>query len=220
MPTMDTTPRRRSSIVRARPRRPRPWQALLAVLLAFLAVQGEPATDTLAAVAHAARLEVARRAAPTAPAARLDAATHGVTAGEDAHAAESRPDFRADFPRLDEGQPGAPYSYTVQVRNEGAASGAVRVSTVLPPVFTNVRVTAPGFSCTRQFSASGAQAGTLVSCLRMDLGSGATAELTVEANAPAEVGEYSLIVTVDPRDETAEADEANNQQTATVHVRA
>src|SRR4051794_6732362 len=60
-----------------------------------------------------------------------------------------RPDFRVAFTRLDVGQAGDSLSYTVQVQNEGSAGGAVRVTTMLPPEFSNVRVNAPGFACSR-----------------------------------------------------------------------
>lgn len=132
--------------------------------------------------------------------------------------ATGRPDFRATIPNLDDRQAGRPFSYTVQVRNEGAGSGAVRVTTMLPPEFTNVRVHAPGFSCSRQFTPSGSDAGTLVACTRNELASGATAEVTVEANAPSKAGTYRLEATADPRDEVAETDEGNNQVSTTVNV--
>ena len=46
---------------------------------------------------------------------------------------DSRPDFQVTFAHLDEAQAGRPFSYTLQVRNEGTAAGTVSVSTVLPP---------------------------------------------------------------------------------------
>ena len=106
----------------------------------------------------------------------------------------------------------------MQVRNDGGAGGAVRVTTILPPAFSNVRVQAPGFACSRQFTPSGPDAGTVVSCSRNDLAIGMVAEMTVEANAPTAPGTYRLLATADPRGEVPEADEANNQVVATIDV--
>ena len=115
-------------------------------------------------------------------------------------------------------QAGRPFSYTIQVRNDGAAAGVASVSAIVPPELSNVRVNAPGFVCTRRFTPSGAEAGTLVTCLRNDLESGATADVTIEANAPSAAGTYRLTALADPRDEVAEADEGNNAADATVLV--
>ena len=79
-------------------------------------------------------------------------------------------------------------------------------------------MTAPGFVCTRRFSASGPQAGTLVTCQRGDLESGGSADVTIEANAPATLGPIHLTASADPRDEIAEADETNNDADVTVQV--
>jgi hypothetical protein len=132
--------------------------------------------------------------------------------------ADRRPDFQVSFVRLGDGQAGLPLSYTVQVRNEGHGGGLATVSTIVPLAMSNVRVSAPGFACTRRFTANGPQAGTMVSCTRNELEAGASAELTVEANAPSEAAVYQLSATADPRDETAETDESNNEADATIHV--
>jgi subtilase family serine protease len=134
--------------------------------------------------------------------------------------ADLRPDFQVEFVRVDDGKAGTPLTYTVQVRNEGDGSGAATVSTIVPPELSNVRVTAPGFACTRRFSASGPQAGTVVSCTRSELDAGASAEMTIEANAPSAAAVYQLTATADPRDEIAETDESNNEADATIRVRA
>ena len=42
---------------------------------------------------------------------------------------------------------------------------------------------------------------------------------SIEAHAPRAAGAYRLTATVDPRDDVAELDEANNGADATVHVR-
>jgi hypothetical protein len=131
---------------------------------------------------------------------------------------EDRPDFRVTFMALDDAQAGQPFSYTIRVRNDGGAAGVASVSAVVPPELSNVRVNAPGFVCTRRFTASGAQAGTLVSCMRNDLESGGFADVTIEANAPSEAGTYQLTAVADPRDEVAEADEGNNAADLTVQV--
>ena len=129
-----------------------------------------------------------------------------------------RPQLRAELTGIAEGQAGSPFSYTVQVRNDGGAADSAHVSTVLPPEFSNVRVNAPGFACTRQFSASGPQAGTVVACTRNSLPSGATADVTVEANAPGVAGEYRLVASADSRDDATDDGEGTSQVTTTVRV--
>ena len=128
------------------------------------------------------------------------------------------PDFRLVVTDVADGQAGQPFSYVVQVRNDGEAGGGVRFSTTLPPAFSNVHVNAPGFACTRQFTPSGPEAGTLVACSRNNLERGATAAVTIEANAPAVAGEYRLLATADSRDDVPEAEENNNQVVVTVRV--
>ena len=164
------------------------WQTILAALVALIAVHGQP---------------VAARGTDLAV---RDAATDG------------RPDFRVAFATLDAAQAGRPFSYTIQVRNAGAAADIASVSAVVPPELSNVRVNAPGFVCTRRFTPSGAQAGTLVACMRNDLESGATADVTIEANTPSAAGAYHLTAVADPRDEVAETDEGNNAADATILV--
>ena len=112
-----------------------------------------------------------------------------------------------------------PLRYIVRVHNEGQGGGMAAVNTIVPLAMSNVRVSAPGFACTRRFTANGPQAGTMVSCTRNDLDAGASAELTIEANAPSEVAVYQLTATADPRDETDETDESNNETDATISVR-
>jgi hypothetical protein len=194
---------------------------VLAALLALLAVEGQPVAASYATSGPTARYSHSARSA--AAAVHPDAsATVGVAHEVGAPATDARPDARPDFlvtfSRLPDTQAGQPFSYTLQVRNDGSAGGAVSVNTILPPELSNVRVNAPGFVCTRHFMASGPQAGTMVSCNRSDLESGSTADLTIEANAPASLGEIHLTAVADPRDEVAEADEANNEADATVEV--
>lgn len=185
----------------SRRRQGRSWRAVLAALLALIAVQGQPLAASLAgdsAIARAALAESAYQARTAAT--------------------EARPDFRVAFTEVEDARVGQPFRYTVEVRNVGVVAGAVRVTTIVPPALTNVRVTAPGFACTRQFTPSGSQAGTLVTCTRNDFPGGAAASVTVEANAPATSGDFRLTATADPRDDVAETDEANNQTSATVQV--
>jgi hypothetical protein len=134
-------------------------------------------------------------------------------------AVDERPDFRVTFVPPDDAQAGQPFSYTMQVKNDGGAATIASVSTVVPPELTNVRVTAPGFVCTRRFTPNGAQAGTLVACMRNDLEAGAVADVTIEANAPPAAGSYQLTAVADPRDDVLEADEGNNAADVTVRVR-
>jgi uncharacterized repeat protein (TIGR01451 family) len=195
------------------------WQAGLAALLALLAVEGQPVAASYATGTPAGRAIHGARVAPSA--ATADGAAN-VSAGREAPAARvaGRPDFSVQFAHLDDAQPGQPFSYTIQVRNAGDAGGTVSVSTVLPPDLSNVRVTAPGFVCTRHFAASGPQAGTQVACTRGDLEGGAVADVTVEANAPAGPGPIHLTARADPRGEIAEADETNNDADVTVEIQA
>lgn len=195
------------------------WQAGVAALLALLAVEGQPVSASYATGNPGGRAIYAARAATSAS---TFADVHSGSAARETAAASvsGRPDFVVQFARLDDAQAGRPFSYTVQVRNVGNASGAVMLSTVLPPELSNVRVGAPGFVCTRYFAASGPQAGTLVSCARGDLEGGATADVTIEANAPATLGSVHLTAVADPRGEVAEADETNNNADATVEIHA
>ena len=133
--------------------------------------------------------------------------------------ADLRPDFHVSFSRVEDGQDGQPLSYTVRIRNTGQSGDTATVSMLVPPELQNVRVSAPGFACTRRFSASGAEAGTMVSCTRSELDAGAVAEVTIAANAPSVAAAYQLTATADPRDEIAEIDEANNDARATIRVR-
>lgn len=194
------------------------WQAGLAALLALLAVEGQPVAASYATGNPAGRAAYSARA--VASASNADTATSVPAVREAAARVESRPDFSVQFSHLDDAQAGRPFSYTIQVRNEGKAGGTVSVSTVLPPDLANVRVSAPGFVCTRHFSASGAQAGTLVACTRGELESGGSADVTIEANAPTGLASIHLTAVADPRGEVAEADETNNDADVTVEIQA
>ena len=200
--------------------RPWHWQTIVAALLALLAVEGQPVAASYATAGPTARAaEIARRQA-TAPA-RVEASASAARATDISvrdGAADGRPDFRVTFSALDDAQVGESFSYTIQVRNDGRSAGVASVSAMVPPALSNVRVNAPGFVCTRRFTPSGPQAGTLVSCMRNDLESGAVAEMTIEANAPSTAGTYHLTAVADPRDEVAEADEGNNDADVTVRV--
>jgi hypothetical protein len=210
---------------------------IVAALVALIAVEGQPVAASQATTGPAGRVaEMARRqAAGTARAEASATAARGTdpsagpsragisaapTSGQAVRdgATDGRPDFRVTFATLDDARAGRPFSYTIQVRNDGAAAGVASVSAVVPPELSNVRVNAPGFVCTRRFTPSGAQAGTLVACMRNDLESGATADVTIEANAPSAAGEYHLTAVADPRDEVAETDEGNNAADVTVLV--
>jgi len=196
------------------------WQAILAALLALLVVDGQPVAASYAITGPVARAaEMARR--QIEPIARHEASARAAQEPEASvreNASDGRPDFRVAFTTLDDAQVGQPFSYTIQVRNDGAAAGVASVSTVVPPELSNVRVTAPGFLCTRRFTPSGSQAGTLVACMRNDLDGGAVADVSIEANMPSAAGTYQLTATADPRDEVAEADEGNNEADIAVRV--
>ena len=193
---------------------------MLVVLLAVLAVEGQPVAASHATAGPAGWLaEVAWRQA--AASARVEAAANRSREAEAAvrdAAAAGRPDFRLTFAAPDEVQAGQSFDYTIQVHNDGAAAGVASVSAVVPVELSNVRVTAPGFVCTRRFTPSGAQAGTLVACMRNDLDGGETADVTIEANAPSAAGSYHLTAVADPRNEVAETDEGNNEADATIQV--
>lgn len=194
---------------------------MVAVLLVLIVVDGQPVAATYAASGLVTRAADAARRVAT-PVIRVDASPSpgAVTGSAVMVKADLRPDFQVEFVRLGDGQAGTPLTYTVQVRNDGQGGGMATVNTMVPPELSNVRVTAPGFACTRRFSASGPQAGTVVSCMRGELDAGASAELTIEANAPSTAAVYQLTATADPRDEIAETDESNNEADATIRVRA
>jgi hypothetical protein len=190
---------------------------ILAALLALLAVQGQPVAASYATTGAVGRAaEVARRQAH-------DTTVAGASREADIivrdGSADGRPDFQVTFTTLDDAQVGQPFSYTIRVRNDGSAAGVASVNAIVPPELSNVRVNAPGFVCTRRFTPSGAQAGTLVACMRNDLEGGAVADVTIEANAPSTAGTYQLTAVADPRDEVAEADEGNNAADVTVSIR-
>jgi len=191
---------------------------MLAAVLALVAVEGQTPPATYATSGPAAPNE--SRTVSARPAAEQTVTANARPAATDAAGASARPDFTVSIAHVDDAQAGQPFSFTLRLRNDGGAAGVASVSTMLPPALANVRVTAPGFACTRRFSASGPQAGTLVSCSRNDLERGATAEVIVEANAPTAGGTFLLTATADPRDEIVEADESNNDATATLQVRA
>jgi hypothetical protein len=198
------------------------WQTIVAALLALLVVEGQPVAASQALAGPAARAaEMARR--QVAPLAGHDGSASAQAAREPNVsvrnvAKDDRPDFRVTFAALEDARVGQPFSYTIQVRNDGAAAGVASVSAVVPLELSNVRVSAPGFVCTRRFTPSGSQAGTMVACMRNDLEGGATADVTIEASAPSAAGTYHLTATADPRDEVAEANEANNEADVTVRI--
>jgi hypothetical protein len=194
------------------------WQSVAAVLLALVVVEGQSAASTYAASGLAARAADAARRVAT-PVSRSATSTPATADLAPLLKADQLPDFRVAFARVDDGQAGMPLSYTLQVRNEGPGSGPATVSTLVPRELSNVRVSASGFACTRRFAASGAEAGTQVTCTRNDLDPGEAAELTIEANASTQTAEYRLTATADPRDEIAEADELNNEAGATLRIR-
>lgn len=194
------------------------WRTVLAALLALLAVEGQPVAASYATTGPGARAAelVRRTSSPATPALAANVSQVDGTARDGTN--ESRPDLRLSFVRVTDAEAGQPLSFTIQVRNDGAAASMASVSASVPPELTNVRVQAPGFVCTRRFTPSGEQAGTLVSCLRNDLERGAIADVTIEANAPHAGGSYHLTAVADPRDEVSEADEGNNDANATIHI--
>jgi hypothetical protein len=200
------------------------WQAVVAVLLVLIVMDGQPVSATSAASGLAVRAADAawRVATPVIRPEASPSPSPSPSASADSALlakADLRPDFQVSFAQPADSQPGTPLRYTVQVHNHGQGGGMVTVSTIVPLAMTNVRVSAPGFACTRRFTANGPQAGTMVNCTRNELDAGASAELTIEANAPSDAADYQLTVTADPRDETAETDESNNEADATISVR-
>jgi hypothetical protein len=181
------------------------WVVIAAAVLGLATTDGRLAAASFAAVAPIVRNDLS-------PAATTDSSAGATVAPVE------RPEFHAELVGVSAGQPSQPFSYAVQVRNTGGTAGSVRVTTILPPEFSNVRVNAPGFACTRQFSASGPQAGTVVACTRNVLQGGAAADVTVEANAPSVAGEYRLIATADSRDDVADNDDASNQVVTLVRI--
>lgn len=211
---MDDSRRSPSNLAPRRPpARRRHWQAFVAVLLAVVAVGGHPATASQATDVARARSTVPASATAALVAAR-PADGHDDAARA---AAPDRPDLQVAFGPLDDVRAGQPFRATLQVRNDGVG-GAASVTALVPPEVSNVRVTAPGFVCTRHFTASGAQAGTEVACSRNDLDQGAAASVTIDANAPSGPGRYLLTAAADPRGDVDESDEANNRADLSVDV--
>jgi hypothetical protein len=193
---------------------------MVAALIALIAVQGQPVAASFATTGPAGRpAEITRRQAALSRAEAHASTPSGTDVAVRDGSTEARPDFRVTFTALEDAQAGRPFNYTIQVWNDGSAAGVASVSAVVPPELSNVRVSAPGFVCTRRFAASGPQTGTQVTCMRNDLEGGAAAEVTIEAHAPSAAGTYQLTAVADPRDEVAEADEGNNAADATVQVR-
>lgn len=197
------------------------WQTILAALVALIAVEGQPVSASYATNGPSGRVAEITRRQSAAPARveRSASTARGTEIAVQDGSAAGQPDFRVAFTSLDDAQAGQPFRYTIQVRNDGAAAGVASINAVVPPELSNVRVVAPGFVCTRRFAASGSQAGTFVSCMRNDLEGGASADVTIEANAPSVAGSYQLTAEADPRDDVAEANEGNNAADATVQVR-
>jgi hypothetical protein len=76
------------------------------------------------------------------------------------------------------------FALRIDATNAGDAPTPLAVEAQLHPALGNVTVTAPGFSCSRQFAASGPRPGTAVSCAAYDpLAPGETATVTVRARA-------------------------------------
>lgn len=223
-PTHNLSPQQRRSPRRCRPLRRWYWQVVVAVLLAVLVVEGQPvavAASQASAAAQGRAARWAQRSQQTAGQLPGQAATvpAGSAFSEAASAAEhDRPDLRVSFAPLDDVQAGQPFRATLRVQNDGASASAASVSALVPPGMSNVRVTAPGFVCTRHFTASGPDAGTVVACSRSDLDQGAAAEVTIEANAPSGPGRYQMTALADPRDDVTEANEANNDARLSVEV--
>jgi hypothetical protein len=193
------------------------WQAVLSVLLAVLAVEGQPVAASQTS-APSNRAAWTQRTTGTAQQASVQQADGAAQSSSAVPSLDDRPDLRVAFAPVGDVQGGQPFRWTIQVRNDGGATNAASISAQVPPELSNVRVTAPGFLCTRRFTASGPDAGTAVSCARSDLERGASADVTIEANAPAGAGSYHLTAVADPRDDVTEADEANNAADLTVEI--
>lgn len=89
--------------------------------------------------------------------------------------------------------PNEGFSYRVTVANTGNAAAPALVETVLHPALGNVTVAASGFTCTRQFEASGTQPGTTVTCTSWDpLEPGASASVAVRARSADSPGTYPI----------------------------
>jgi hypothetical protein len=187
---------------------------MVAVLLTVLAVEGQPVAASQASI-KVRRMAWSHRAGGSAAQVAARQAGTGVV---DAAAADDRPDLRVAFGPVDDVQAGQPFRWVMQLRNDGGSTNGAALSALAPPEMSNVRVTAPGFVCTRRFTASGADAGTLVACTRNDFERGASAAVTVEATAPGDPGRYHLTAVADPRDDVSESDEANNAATLSVEV--
>ena len=89
--------------------------------------------------------------------------------------------------------PNEGFSYRVTVANTGNAAAPALVETVLHPALGNVTVAASGFTCTRQFEASGTQPGTTVTCTSWEpIEPGASASVAVRARSAASPGTYPI----------------------------
>lgn len=90
--------------------------------------------------------------------------------------------------------PNEGFSYRVTVANGGNAAAPALVETLLHPALGNVTVAASGFTCTRQFEASGSQPGTTVTCTSWEpLAPGASASVAVRARSAASPGTYGIV---------------------------
>lgn len=97
------------------------------------------------------------------------------------------------------------FSYRVTVANSGDGAAPALLETVLHPALTNVTVTASGFTCTRQFEASGSQPGTAVACTSWEpLAPGESASVTIRARAAASPGTYRIVATAAEDDASRE----------------
>ncbi|MDP8922068.1 MAG: hypothetical protein M3O34_04230 [Chloroflexota bacterium] len=114
--------------------------------------------------------------------------------------------------------PNASFAYRVTVANRGNAAAPAHVETVLHPALANVTVASPGFTCARQFEASGSQAGTAVTCTSWEpLQPGASANFTVRALGAAAPGTYDVVATAAEVEGEDEGD-ADSRTSAEVRV--
>ena len=118
------------------------WQAVVAAILALAAVEGQPVAASYATASHASAGSHARTASVARqlprPASAVTASTREATRAPEVvrqttATAEHRPDFRVSFLNLDDAEAGSSFSYTIQVHNDGGATGVASVGAVLPP---------------------------------------------------------------------------------------
>lgn len=108
--------------------------------------------------------------------------------------------------------------YDIRVKNLGTApSGNYSVVSLLPRAFRNVRVNAPGYSCTVQ---TGDTSDYVIGCDKLwltgPLGPGQTSTLRVYANAPTRDGNYPVLARVDSA--VPESETGNNSVRRVIRV--